>query len=67
MRGFDTMSRVKKKTKLLTPIEVGERLGVTPRTITRWCREEKIKAFKLGRVWRIPESSVDALIWEGLA
>ena len=52
------MIRVKNQDKLLSPRQVGEQLGLTPRTITRWCREGKIIGLKLGRVWRIPQSSV---------
>ena len=56
------MTRMK-KTKLLTPRQVGEQLNFSPRTITRWCREGKFKeAKKVGRVWRIPEGSFDGLL-----
>lgn len=47
----------KMKRKLLTPREVAELLSVTPRTVARWCREEKIPgARKVGRVWRIEDN-----------
>ena len=28
-------------------------LRVTPRTVSRWCRDGKLRAIKIGRVWRI--------------
>jgi putative resolvase len=49
---------MKARQKLLTTNEVGERLGFKSRTVSRWCREGKIVAYKYGRVWRIPESSL---------
>lgn len=39
-------------------------LGVTPDTVTRWCREGRIPAVKPGRDWRIPASVVDDLLAE---
>lgn len=61
---YDTMKNVK---RLLTPREVGKQLGVTPRTVVRWINEEKIKAVKVGRVWRIPEEEVREIYMDGLA
>jgi excisionase family DNA binding protein len=44
------------KTQLLTPRDVATLLQVTPRTVTRWCRDGNIAPVtKLGRVWRIEE------------
>jgi excisionase family DNA binding protein len=49
------MSKMHRK-RLLTPRQVGDLLQVTPRTVTRWCREGRIgPCRKLGRVWRIEE------------
>jgi len=44
--------------KLLSTRKVGEQLDVSPRTVSRWIREGRIKAVKLGRVWRVPVSEV---------
>ncbi len=41
---------------------VARLLDMSPNTILLLCREKKIPgAFKLGRAWRIPLSSIDAL------
>jgi hypothetical protein len=28
-------------------------LRVTPRTVSKWCREGRVDAVKIGRVWRV--------------
>ena len=38
---------------LCTPREAAVMLRVTPRTVSRWCRDGKLRAIKIGRVWRI--------------
>jgi len=43
----------------LSPKAAAKRLGLTPATITRWCRQGKFpNAKKIGRVWRIPEEDL---------
>lgn len=51
---------------LLSPAEVGRIVGVKPRTVARWCREEKIAALKVGRVWRVHRQTVKQLMKKGL-
>jgi len=41
-----------------TPKEVAGILKVSPRTVERWIKEEKIKGIKVGGLWRIPESAL---------
>lgn len=48
--------------KMLTPQEVAQRLRVTPQTVRNWIREGKIKAVRVGRPWRIPESELRAIL-----
>jgi excisionase family DNA binding protein len=38
---------------LMTPREAAVHLRVTPRTVARWCRDGKLRAIKVGRVWRV--------------
>lgn len=45
-----------------TPKEVSEKLKLNVRTIYKWIREEKLKAVKLGDVWRISESELNRLL-----
>ncbi len=44
--------------KYMSTKEAAEKWGVTPKTIAKWCREEKIifiaKPEKIGREWKIP-------------
>jgi len=51
---------------LMSPAEVGRIVGVRPRTVARWCREEKIEALKVGRVWRVHRTTVKRLVKKGL-
>lgn len=51
---------------LWSPRVVALHFDVKPTTVVRWCREGKIKAVKVGRVWRIPEDEVVRLQRAGL-
>ncbi len=51
--------------KLLTPRQVAERLGVSPKTVTRWADAGKITAVKtLGGHRRFWESEVERIVAE---
>jgi excisionase family DNA binding protein len=41
------------KQGLMTPRAASEFLHVQPRTVSKWCREGKLRAVKVGKVWRI--------------
>ena len=38
---------------LYTPEAVAEKLSVSPRSVTKWLREQKLRGVKIGRLWRI--------------
>ncbi|WP_423816486.1 helix-turn-helix domain-containing protein [Salinibacter pepae] len=42
----------------LSPKEVADELGVTPRTVYNWIYSEEIDATKIGGVWRISATSL---------
>ncbi|OPZ59500.1 MAG: Helix-turn-helix domain protein [Candidatus Aminicenantes bacterium ADurb.Bin508] len=44
--------------RLMTPEEVAERLAITPKTVRRFLREGRLKAMKVGRLWRVRESDL---------
>lgn len=48
--------------KLLTTEQVADLLQVHPFTVLKYIKEKKLKAFKLGRVWRIRESDVETFL-----
>lgn len=52
------------KMKLLSTNDAARYTGFKPRTIAKWCREGKIAATKLGRVWRIYPQVLDELMEE---
>lgn len=47
---------------LLNTMEAAARLRVGRSTMQQLIRDKKIKAFKIGRVMRVPLSSIDAYI-----
>ena len=47
------------KNDILTIEEAAELLKLSTKTIYRMVRENKLKASKIGRVWRIKKSDID--------
>jgi excisionase family DNA binding protein len=58
-------AEVKKSAVFLSPETVAERLELDPGVVRRWIREGKIKASKLGRLWRVKESDFEAFAEKG--
>jgi len=48
--------------ELLLPAEVARILRVTVRTVERYCARGKLRAVKVGRLWRIPRSSLEEFL-----
>ena len=48
--------------KVYTPAEAAETLKVNPQTLWRWIREGRIRASKLGRVYRIRQSDLEQFL-----
>jgi excisionase family DNA binding protein len=48
--------------ELLLPAEVARILRVTVRTVERYCAQGKLRAVKVGRLWRIPRSSLEEFL-----
>lgn len=46
------------KEQLLSPEEVAERLAISPKTVRDYLREGRIKAMKVGKLWRVRESDL---------
>ena len=49
-------------TRTITVEQAAERLQVRPNTIRTWIKQGRIPGRKIGRVYRIPEQALDALI-----
>jgi len=45
-----------------TPQEVADKLKLNVRTLYKWIRENKLKAVKLGDVWRISETELSRIL-----
>lgn len=46
--------------RLLTPEEAAEIFAVSPKSIREWLRQGKLKGTKVGRLWRIKKSDLEA-------
>ena len=56
------MDRAAESKDLWSVEEVARYLGVRPTTVYQWCREGRLPALKLGKVWRIRRSALDAFL-----
>ncbi len=52
--------------RLLPTEEVADMLGVSIYTVWRWIKEGKLRAFRPGREYRIPESAIEELLERSL-
>jgi excisionase family DNA binding protein len=57
---MDPSSRVDQE--LLSADDVAQYLKLEPVTIYRWCRDGRLPCMKLGKVWRIRHSALDAFL-----
>lgn len=46
----------------ITTAEAAERLQLSTKTITKYLKEGRLYAYKIGGVYRIPESAIDDFI-----
>jgi excisionase family DNA binding protein len=51
--------------KYYSPEEIAEQFNLKPATVRKWIRQGKLKAIKLGRLWRIPEEELQRFIKAG--
>ena len=48
--------------KLLTVKDAAKVLLVKPTTIRKWLKASKLKGMKMGRLWRVRESELEAFL-----
>jgi len=48
-----------------TPQQVAEKLQINIRTVYKWIREGKLKAIKVGDLWRISETELKRFVENG--
>jgi excisionase family DNA binding protein len=48
--------------KYWTPEEIAERLKVNVRTVVRWITSKRLKAIRVGKQWRVPDSEIRAFV-----
>lgn len=46
----------------LIPEEVAKKLRVTPEAVQGWCRSGRLKADRIGRLWRIKPAALQEFI-----
>ena len=51
--------------KLLTVEDAAKVLLVKPTTVREWLKAGKLKGVKMGRLWRVRESELEAFLSEG--
>ncbi len=51
--------------RYLSPDDVAHKLNVKPLTVRRWLKSGKLKGLKVGRLWRIRESELEAFLERG--
>ena len=51
--------------KLLTPVDIANRLQVNERTVTQWLRKGHLRGFKVGKEWRVSVKDLEALLEAG--
>lgn len=51
--------------KLLTPEDAAKILLIKPDTLRKWLRTGKFKGVKIGWLWRIRESDLEAFLKKG--
>lgn len=59
------MTTMTNRVAMLPAAVVAEHYGVSLDTVRRWCRAGRMRAVRIGRTLRIPESELDRV--EGLA
>lgn len=47
---------------IYTVEEVAEQMKVTPYTVREWIKAKKLTAAKIGKLWRVRESDLEAFI-----
>jgi excisionase family DNA binding protein len=51
--------------RYLSPDDVARRLNVKPLTVRRWLKDGKLRGIKVGRLWRVRESDLEAFLKGG--
>jgi excisionase family DNA binding protein len=46
----------------MTPAQVAKSLQVKERTVSQWLKTGKLRGTKIGRLWRVPEDSLNEFL-----
>lgn len=52
----------KARTEYLTVDQIAEELDVAKTTVREWIQEKKLKAYKLGRNWKVKRADLEKFI-----
>jgi excisionase family DNA binding protein len=50
------------KEKFYSPKEIADHYNIKPDTVRKWIKQGKIKAIKLGDIWRVEEADLATFI-----
>ncbi len=50
--------------KYFSPNDIAQKYNIKADTVRKWIKQDKLKAIKLGDIWRIPESALEKFIEE---
>lgn len=50
--------------RLMTPEQAADQLVVSPKTLRDWLRSGRLRGVKVGRLWRVRPSDLEAFIQE---
>jgi excisionase family DNA binding protein len=51
--------------RYLSPDDVAKKLNISPLTVRRWLKAGKMKGVRVGRLWRVRESDLEAFLKRG--
>jgi len=53
------MNKIFEDEKLYTPQEIAEILGITKEAVYKWIKGKKVKAYKIGKFWKIEGKEIN--------
>ena len=65
VEAFNYEAKSKSSNKIYTIPEICEILGVKPRTVYKYIREDKLNAFKVGNHWRVTDEALQDFLKRG--
>jgi excisionase family DNA binding protein len=52
-KGGGVMGKIFEDEKLYSPQEIADRIGITKEAVYKWIKGKKVRAYKVGKFWKI--------------